>query len=136
MRALLFKMPGKRQKITKRVNKEGLQSLLTTEVQRAAEKVPVRKFLKAMKQERKTTFHRDDLPPLTNQNQISSVCLQMISGGLMALKVKEVTKVGTDKLNGGHLCVVCPNTKYTKDGNTLCAPAYMRDECWNRFNLN
>ena len=54
----------------------------------------------------------------------------------MALKFKNATKVGTEKLNGAHLCVVCPNARYSKDGNTLCAPAYLRDECWKGFNLN
>ena len=92
--------------------------------------------LKAVKQERKTNFHRNDVPPMTNQSQIHSVCLQMIAGGLLALKVNDATKVGTDKLNGAHLCVVCPNARYYKDGNILCAPAYLRDECWKGFNLN
>ena len=110
--------------------------MLTTKVQGAVDKVPVREFLKAVKRERKTIFHRDDVPPLTNQSQIHAVCLQMVAGGILALKVKDATKVGTDKLNGAHLCVVCPNAKYAKDGNTLCAPAYMRDECWKGFNLN
>ena len=91
--------------------------------------MPVRDFLKAMKREGKTIFHRDDVPPLRNQSQIHAVCLQMVAGGLLALKVKDATKIGTDKLNKRHLCVVCPNTKYAKDGNTLCAPGYMRDEC-------
>ena len=54
----------------------------------------------------------------------------------MALKVKDNTKLGTEKLNGAHLCVVCPNVRYAKNGNTLCAPAYLKDECWKGFNLN
>ena len=127
---------GDVKKFTKRVSKDGLQSLLTSKVQGAANKVTVRVFMKTMKRARKTIFHRDDVPPLTNQSQIHAVGLQMIAGGLLALKVKDPTKVGTDKLNGAHLCVVCPNARYTKDGNTLCAPAYMRDECWKGFNLN
>ena len=61
------KCRGYVKKFTKRVNKEGLQSLLTIKVQEAAEKVPVREFLKVVKRERKTIFHRDDIPPLTNQ---------------------------------------------------------------------
>ena len=60
------KCRGDIKKSTKRVNKEGLQSLLTTKVQGAADKVPVQEFLKAVKQEMKTIFHRDDVPPLTN----------------------------------------------------------------------
>ena len=36
-------------KFTKRVNKEGLQCLLTKKVQGAADKVPVGEFLKAVK---------------------------------------------------------------------------------------
>jgi len=110
--------------------------MITTNVQGAADEVPVREFMKAIKRERKTIFHRDDVLPLTNQSQMHAVCLQMIAGGLLALKVKDATKVGTDKLNGTHMWVVYPNANYAKDGNTLCAPAYMRDECWKGFNLN
>ena len=60
----------------------------------------------------------------------------MIAGGILALKIKDATKVGMDKLNGALLCVVCPNAKYAKYANTLCAPAYMRDGCWKGLNLN
>ena len=98
--------------------------------------MPVGEFLKAVKRQRKAIFHRDDVPPVNNQSQIHAVCLQMIAGGPMALKVKDATKVGTEKLNGAHLCVVCPNANYVKNGNTLCALAYLRDNCWRRFNLN
>ena len=59
----------------------------------------------------------------------------MIAGCLVALKAKDATKVGTEKLNGAHLCVVCPNANYAKNGKTLCAPAYLRGECWKVFNL-
>ena len=48
---------------------------------------------------------------MTNQSQMHAVCPQMISGGLIALKAKDTTKVGTNKLNGVHLCVICPNAK-------------------------
>ena len=88
------KCRGNVKKFTKRLNKEGLQSLLTTEVQGAADKVPVREFLKAMKRERKTIFHRDDVLALRNQSQIHAMCLQMIGGGLLALKAIDATKVG------------------------------------------
>ena len=54
----------------------------------------MRDFLKAMKREGKTIFHRDDVPPLRNQSQIHAVCLQVIAGGLLALKVIDATKVG------------------------------------------
>ena len=63
-------------KFTKRVNKEGLRSLLTTKVQGAAGKVPVSEFLKTIKRERKTIFHRNDIPPMKNQSQIHAVCLR------------------------------------------------------------
>ena len=105
-------------------------------IQGATDKAPVGEFLKAVKQERKVIFCRDDVPPMNNQSQIHAVCLQMIAGDLVTLKVKDATKIGMKKLNGAHLCVVCSNAKYAKDGITLCAPAYMRDECWKRFNLN
>ena len=77
--------------------------------------------------ERKTNFHRDDVPPLTTQSQIHAVCLQMIARGLLALKVKDTKNqkryLSTDKINGTHLCAVCPSAKCAKDGNRLYASA-------------
>ena len=82
--------------------------------------MPVREFLKAVKRERETIFHRDDVPPLTNQSQKHSVCLQMIVRGILALKVKDATKLGMDKLNGALSCVICPTAKYAVSMQTGC----------------
>ena len=89
---------------------------LATKVQGAADKVSVSEFVKAMK---RTIFHKDDVPPMNNQSQIYGVCLQMIAGGLLALKVRDPSKVGTDKLSRAHLCVACPNKRWTTNGNML-----------------
>ena len=35
-----------------------------------------------------------------------------------------------------YLCVVCPSTERVQNENTLWAPEYMRDGCWEGFNLN
>ena len=91
--------------------------------------------MKAMKQARKTIFHRDDVPRIGKEGQVHGVCLQMMARGLTALRVTDNTKIGTDKLTRSHLCVVCPNTKRVQDGNVLWSPGYMRDECWEGFNL-
>ena len=61
---------------------------------------------------------------LTNQSQTYAVYLQMIAGGLLALKVKDATKVGTDKLKGAHLCVVCPNATFRRDQSTYLHTQY------------
>ena len=63
VRALLLKVQGDVEKFTKRVSKEGLQSLLKTKFQVAADKVSVTDFVKTIKRERKTIFHRDDVNP-------------------------------------------------------------------------
>ena len=55
--------------------------------------------MKTIQQERKTLFHRDDVPPLTNQSQTRAVCLQFIARVLLALKVTDATKV----LRHGHI---------------------------------
>ena len=126
---ILLKVPGR----GREVHKIGQQrrSTVTADDQspRSGRKVSVSEFVKAMKRERKTISRKDDASPVNNQSQIHGVCLQMIAGGLLALKVRDPAKVGTDKLSRAHLCVTRPNKSSTRDGNTLWAPAYIRDEC-------
>ena len=134
--SLLFQVSWRHHKdFTKRVNKAGLQPLLTTKVLGAVDKLSVADFMKAMKQARKTIFHRDDVLVIGKEGQVHGSCLQMMARGLIALRVADNTKAGTDKLTRTHLCVVCPNAKRVQDGNILQAPGYMRDECWKGFNL-
>ena len=79
-------------------DKAGLQSLLTTKVLGAVDKLSVTGFMKAMKQARKTIFHGDDVPRIGKEGQVHGVCLQMVARGLTALRVTDNTKIGTDKL--------------------------------------
>ena len=59
----------------------------------------------------------------------------MIAGGMIALKAKDRTKVGTNKMAKENLGVFCPNVKRRVDGCTLWFPGYLKDECWKGFNL-
>ena len=107
---------------TKRVHKAGLQSLLTTKIHGTTEALSVTNFVKAMKKPRKSLFHKDDVPRIGSESKIHGVCLQMIAGGMIALKAKENTKVGTEKMTKENVCVVCSNTKKRQDGYTLWSP--------------
>ena len=66
------KCRGDVKNFAKWVNKERQQSLITTKVQGAADKVPAREFLKVLKLERKTIFHRDDVPSVAKSK--SNTC--------------------------------------------------------------
>ena len=120
---------------TKRVHKAGLQSLLTTNVLGTGDALSVSIFVKAMKQSRKTIFHKDDVPQIGKTSQIHGVCLQMIAGEIISLKVTDHTKVGKGKITESSLSVVCPNRKRVQNGYTLWTPGFLSDECWEGFNL-
>ena len=136
VRALLQKVQRRRGEVREASQQKRATALLTTKVQGAAGKASVSEFMEAMKRERKTIFHRDDVSTMNNQSQMQGVCLQIIVRGLLALKIRDPKKAGTDKLSRAGLCVTCSDKSWTMDRNTLWVPAYMRDECWKRFNLN
>ena len=89
---------------TKRVHKRGLISLLTHKVH-GNDDLSVNNFVKAVKQSRKTIFHKDDAPPTGQESQIHAVCLQMVAGGMISFKVKDQTKLGTKKVSKADLSV-------------------------------
>ena len=88
-----------------------MQSLLTARVQKAEDKVSMSEFVKAVKRTRKTVFYRDDVPKIKNQSQIHYVCLQMIAGGLLALKVTDHTHKGRHR--------------QTKESASVCDMSYV-----------
>ena len=96
--------------------------MLTTKIHGMAEGMSVTNFVKAVKQSRKTLFHKDDVPRLGYESQIHGLLLQMVAGGMIALKAKDQTKVGTDKMTKENLGVFCPKTKRRVDGYTLWFP--------------
>ena len=114
-----------------------MQSLLrTTETQGAVSEIGVTGFIKKMKAGKKQLFHKDDVPKGNDVSQIHAVCLQMIVRGMIALKVRDSTKLGTEKLGKKHISVICPSGK-RKVGDHMCwSPGYMLDELWEGFNLS
>ena len=129
------KCRGETKDFTKRIDKEELKSLLSQKVRGTRNALSVSEFVKVMKQSRKMIFHKDDAPKGGCESQIHAVCLQMIAGRIIALKVCDSTKVGTEKLSKKNVSVVCPNFERKRDGRTLYRIGFECDECWEGFNL-
>ena len=67
--------------------------------------------------------------------QIHAILLQLIAKGVIALKVKDPTKIRTPKILVSDLSVTTPNAKCVKRGMTLLSPAYLVDKYWDGINL-
>ena len=120
---------------TKRVDKEGLQSLLASKVHGTEEPLTVTDFMKVMKKARKEIFHANDVPPVKKESQIHAVCLQMVAAGIVTFKVKDLSKMGTEKVSKADLCIVCPNVTKKVEGKVRHRAGYLTEECWEGFNL-
>ena len=67
-------------------------------------------FIKAMKQNKDHIFHTDNVPK-EKMGQVHTLSLQLNTKGIIALTVKDHTKIGTDKLRQEHLIVTIPMAK-------------------------
>ena len=117
---------------TKRVNKEGLQSMLADKVHGSSK--TIKEFVKIMKAQKGLIFHEGDVPG-REMGQVHALCLQMIAKGMIELKVNDKTKVGTDKIARGDLSVSCPIVKRVRSGLTYCYESYRLDEMWEGINV-
>ena len=126
---------GDTKKLTKRVNRQGVMSLLVQRVHGSDKDVTLRDLC-SQKHEgvEKTLFHRDDVPS-KGVGQIHALCLQLIAAGIISLAVTDRSKIGTDKMSSKIVAVKCQNVKRKKDDNTYCYPGYMVDDLWEGFNL-
>ena len=127
------KCRGEVPKFTKRVHKGGLMSLLTQKVDGNPD-LTVSNFVKAVKQARKLIFHKDYAPPIGQESQIHAVCLQMVAAGMIAFRVKDQEKLGTDKVSKADLSVFCPNVEVEVGDRMVWVVGYQSDECWEGFN--
>ena len=76
-------------------------------------------FIKAMKKDRHSIFHKDDVAK--NMEHINALVLQLFTKGVVELVVLDKTKVGTDKVQKEHLFV---KTMVAKKGGVVL-PAHM-----------
>ena len=126
---------GDTKKLTKRVNRQGVMSLLVQRVHGSDKDVTLRDLVRSMKESRKTLFHRDDVPS-PGVGNIHALCLQLIAAGIISLAVTDPSRIGTDKMSSKIVVVTCQNVKRKKDDNTYCYPGYMVDDLWEGFNLS
>lgn len=127
------KCRGEVRTFTKRVHKGGLMSLLTQKVH-GNPNLTVSNFVKAVKQAIKLIFHQDDAPPNGQESQIHAVCLPMVAAGMISFKVKDQTKLGSEKVSKADLSVFCPNMEVKVGDCMLWVVGYQSDECWEGFN--
>ena len=71
--------------------------MLTREVHGTEDALTVADFMKAMKKARKEIFHANDVPLVKKKSQIHAVCLQMVAVGIVTFKIKDLSKMGTEK---------------------------------------
>ena len=108
---------GDTKKLTGRVNRQGVVSLLVQRVHGSDKDVTLRDLVRSMKESRKTLSHRDDVPS-QGVGQIHALCLQLIAAGIISLAVTDRSRIGTDKMSSKVVAVTCPNVRRAKDGNT------------------
>ena len=125
---------GDTNKLTKRINRQGVVSLLVQRVHGSDKDVTLGDLVRSMKESKKTLFHGDDVP-LQRVGQIHALCLQLIAAGITDLAVTDRSRIGTDKMSSKVVAVKCPDVKRTKDGYAYCYPGYMVDDLWEGFNL-
>ena len=116
---------------TKRVYREGLQSLLADKV--VNKDLSIRNFVKVLKKCKSGIFHKKDV--LKDSGQIHAVCLQLIAAGIVSLKVTDTSKIGTKKIGRNSIAVFCSNDKALRGDRLHCRPAMYVDDLWEGFNL-
>ena len=77
-------------------------------------------FIKSMKKNRHSIFHKDDVTE--NMEQIHALVLQLFTKGVVELTVLAKTKIGTDKLQKEHLFV---KTTMAKKGGGVLPPCIL-----------
>ena len=124
---------GEVERWTKRVNKDGVISFLSTKLTVAGKPLSCSDLIKALKASKSNIFHPDDVPK-KQMGQIHALGLQLIANGLIVLSVSDRTKVGTEDLKQEHLVVNIGIGKKKKKGRSHSQPAYMIDKYWEGMN--
>lgn len=122
---------------TKRVNKDGVISFLSTKIVRDDD-FKFSDLSKTMKSSREQLFYEDDVPKGKQppMGQFHALSLQLFAKGILALKVKDDSKIGTNKLQRLDLTVVAPLGRTTiRPGLVVSQPAYLISSNWTGFNL-
>ena len=101
------------------MNKRGLQALLADKVR--GSELPVKEFMQTLKKWKATVFHKDDVPG-RDVKQVHAVALQLIAARMIALKMKNKSKIGTDKVKKDNLVVFCPNDSIMNEREEYCRP--------------
>jgi hypothetical protein len=122
------------QQFTKRIDKTGLVSLMSTKLDPSNNKISVSDFVKIMKSNKELIFHRDDIPNKHQMSQIHAVALQMVAAGMIDLAVKDKTKVGTEAMSKANILIRTKVTNIERDGKQYCTPTYMVDTKWEGIN--
>ena len=118
---------------TKRVDRDGVVSVLIEKVHSTPKGVSVSNFVKAMKSSKDAIFHPKDVPK-KSMGQIHALALQMFANGIIALDVKDTAKIGTDKLLLEHMSIKLPTGTQMRRGNAQRLPAFMMDKFWDGIN--
>jgi hypothetical protein len=125
---------GEIQHFTKRIDKTGLVSLMSTKLHASNGELFVSDFVKIMKSNKELIFHRDDIPKQQQMSQLYTIALQMIATGMIEFVVTDKTKVGTEAMTKANISIKTTVTSIERDGKTYATPTYMVNEQWEGIN--
>ena len=126
---------GEVKHFTKRVNSDGLISLLSTKMNTSNTGLSVSDFVKLLKTSKEPIFHNDDIPKNNQMSQVHAVSLQTLGVGIIKLIVTDRTKVGTKKVTSANIALNVGMEEVERNGRLYLTPCYMIDECWNGINV-
>ena len=108
-------------------------SVLTEKVHSTPKGVSVSNVVKAMKSSKNAILHPKDVRK-KSMGQIHALVLQMFANGIIALDVKDTTKIGTDKLLLQHMSIKLSTETQMRRGNAQRLPAFMMENFWDGIN--
>ena len=83
---------GEVKHFTKRVNRDGLISLLSTKLNMSNTGLSVSEFMKVLKMKKDLIYHNDDVPKTNQMSQLHAVALQLLGAGIVKLMVTDKIK--------------------------------------------
>ena len=119
----------------KRVNRDGLISLLSTKCNTSHAGLTVSEFIKVLKTNKDLIFRNDDIPKSNQMSQLHAVALQLLGTGIVKLMVTDKSKVGKDKVMSADIDIKVCVKDVQRNERFYLTPCYMIEECWTGINV-
>jgi superfamily II DNA helicase RecQ len=127
---------GEVKHFTKRVNRDGLISLLSTKTNTSNAGLTVSEFMKVLKTSKDLTVHNDDIPKINQMSQLHAVALQLLGAGTVKLMVSDKKKLEQNKVLSADIASKVCVKDIERNGQCYGTPCCMIDECWTGINVH